>query len=506
MPTMDNAATVTNSIRRWLPLFAVLVVLHGYAPTGLAKQAGKATFVKGVVTAHVEGESVRFLARGGKLFEGDIVTTARRSFAVLKLTDGTRMTLRPNTVFKLQEYSFEPEEEEGNALLRLFKGGLRAITGLISKKLPENYRLQTSIATIGIRGTEFEARLCADDCLEEASRIKQVAEQTLSPLAARVVFMRGRASAGRGAGESRKLSVGSSIFPGDIIETRTRSFVVMAFKDKSRVTLQPNTRFRIERHQFQPEEPETGSMFMRLIKGGLRAITGLIGKKNKGGFKIFTPAATIGIRGTGFDLICLGECTTEPQSRVPFESPWLQPLQWLVRQLVSPVLAQLDTGLIALSWSGEIVLQMAYGDIVITENQTVFIANNGAQPVPLPQIPVFIQDQQGPRPDKPESTAPGMEDPFAAVEQDDVEPGLYVTVYDGDVVMEDEDGNLVYLGEAASSFSDGDQAEAVRLTAAPRIVAVPSPTLFDDIRFRNIFELFDDGSEAPQNSMECVIS
>ena len=502
--TVNNAKLVTCFYSRKLTAWVIFACLCGYVPTILASQAGEMLFVKGVVTAHVAGEKVRFLAKGGELFAGDIVTTAKRSFAVLELSDGTKMTLRPETVFKLEEYAFNAENEEGNALLRLFKGGLRSITGLISKKQLGKYRLQTSLATIGIRGTEFEARLCAQDCLEEAARISKTSNERSSPVAARVVFLRGRSSASAAAGSSRKLSVGSSLFAGDIIETELRAIAVIAFKDQSRITLQQSTRFKIERLEFQPKNPETGSMFLRLLKGGLRAVTGLIGKKNQAGFRIVTPAATIGIRGTGFDLVCQGECTTDQQTNLPFESPWMRPLEWLVRLMVPAVFAQYDTGLFASSWFGEIVLKMAYGDIVITENQTVFIANNGAQPVTLPQMPLFIQNQLGPRPDLPESSAPGMEDPFGNIEQADIAQGLYLTVFEGDVVMENENGETVYLGEGESGFSNGEKSQTGRLSSPPYIIATPSPTLFAQPEFQNIFQLFEDGGETPQTQFECV--
>ena len=50
-------------------------------------------------------------------------------------------------------------------------GGLRAVTGLISKAGPDRVRLVTPTATVGIRGTEFDARLCGPECRLEAQGI-----------------------------------------------------------------------------------------------------------------------------------------------------------------------------------------------------------------------------------------------------------------------------------------------------------------------------------------------
>jgi len=49
-------------------------------------------------------------------------------------------------------------------VLSMFKGGLRAVTGLIGKRSREKLSFRTETATIGIRGTHFGALLCQNDC------------------------------------------------------------------------------------------------------------------------------------------------------------------------------------------------------------------------------------------------------------------------------------------------------------------------------------------------------
>ena len=68
----------------------------------------------------MRGEAVRFLARGSEVGAGDVVSTAKRSYALLELADGTSMTLRPESVFELK--SFDADEDNGSALAKLFKG------------------------------------------------------------------------------------------------------------------------------------------------------------------------------------------------------------------------------------------------------------------------------------------------------------------------------------------------------------------------------------------------
>jgi hypothetical protein len=90
---------------------------------------------------------------------GDVVSTERDSYAQFKLTDGGQITLRPNTQMRIEGYDFsEKEPEKDNFVFSLLKGGMRAVTGLIGKRVNKDaYKLRTATATVGIRGTDFNA-------------------------------------------------------------------------------------------------------------------------------------------------------------------------------------------------------------------------------------------------------------------------------------------------------------------------------------------------------------
>jgi len=126
---------------------------------------GQVLIAKGVVTANGIQPAPRTLAKGSNVFLGETVSTASESFVVLKMADNSKLSLRPKSQVTLEKFSQEAGKEE--ALFDLLKGGLRALSGDIGKKRPEQYRVQTSIATIGIRGTDFLVRLCLSDCDQE---------------------------------------------------------------------------------------------------------------------------------------------------------------------------------------------------------------------------------------------------------------------------------------------------------------------------------------------------
>lgn len=153
-------------------IFAVVLVtgmLPG-TPAGAAV-VGKATFVRGLMTAQPTTGDPRIVGSGESIGENDVLRTGARSFAVIKLNDDSKITLRPNSVFKVDKFlNKQKTAGTGNVFLRLFKGGLRVVTGFIGKRNPNGYRLFSPNATIGIRGTDFEARLCAADCKQEARK------------------------------------------------------------------------------------------------------------------------------------------------------------------------------------------------------------------------------------------------------------------------------------------------------------------------------------------------
>ncbi len=101
-----------------------------------------------------------------EIHEGDTVTTGPQSALQLRFSDGALMTLRPNSRLRIARYRFDRNRPEADATtLELIKGGLRTLTGVIGKRSRDRYQVQTTVATIGIRGTHYGLRLCGPgDC------------------------------------------------------------------------------------------------------------------------------------------------------------------------------------------------------------------------------------------------------------------------------------------------------------------------------------------------------
>lgn len=114
-------------------------------------------------------------------------------------------------------------------------------------------------------------------------------------------------------GSVRILSQKSEIQSGDTINTQKDSYAQIKFADGGQITLKPNTSVRIERFNFVESEPKKDSFLYSLVKGGLRAVSGLVGKRgDPDAYQMSTETATIGIRGTSFGADdCTGPAATD---------------------------------------------------------------------------------------------------------------------------------------------------------------------------------------------------
>jgi len=125
----------------------------------LAFAQGQVQHLSGTLHVQRADGSIRLLSEKSQVLVGDVVSTERDSYAQLKMTDGGNITLRPNTQIRVEGYEFsEKEPEKDNFVFALLKGGMRAVTGLIGKRINRDaYKLRTATATVGIRGTDFNA-------------------------------------------------------------------------------------------------------------------------------------------------------------------------------------------------------------------------------------------------------------------------------------------------------------------------------------------------------------
>jgi hypothetical protein len=127
-----------------------------------------------------------------------------------------------------------------------------------------------------------------------------------------VTNLSGPLFAKRADGTSRVLSRNSVVEEGDTIITEKGTYGRIKFTDNSEMTLRPNTQIKISDYKFNEAKPQEDSSVYDLAKGGLRAVTGLVGKRgNMDSYKVNTSTGTIGIRGTTYEAtLCTNNCGT----------------------------------------------------------------------------------------------------------------------------------------------------------------------------------------------------
>ena len=106
-------------------------------------------------------------------------------------------------------------------------------------------------------------------------------------------------------GGSRELKQGDFIYVKDEIMTTNRSFVVLQFKDGAKVTVRPDSTLIIEQYLFNGDINDKTEL--NLVQGGLRVITGSMAKSNPESYKVRTPVALMGVRGTEFSVMLCGD-------------------------------------------------------------------------------------------------------------------------------------------------------------------------------------------------------
>lgn len=124
----------------------------------------------------------------------------------------------------------------------------------------------------------------------------------------------GSLSAKGASGELRPLSVDGKVLMGDTLFTGKDSYARVKFSDGGQISLRPTTQFKIEGYHFDSQQPGKDTAGFNLIKGSLRAVSGLIGKRgDPDSYSVKTREATIGIRGTRYGvLLCKGDCANMP--------------------------------------------------------------------------------------------------------------------------------------------------------------------------------------------------
>jgi hypothetical protein len=186
------------------PVFALAFALAALAPVSAFAQAtapaGSVGLLNGQAQATGLNTPAHALAKGDPVYGGDVVETRASSYTLIRFTDQGSVLLRPNSKFQVEKYQYgaaapaaapaaatpgapapvaplqaaTAATQPDSSFFRLLKGGLRAVSGLVAHADYSHYLMSTPVATMGIRGTDYEVAMCEDACLNDPTVLNSV--------------------------------------------------------------------------------------------------------------------------------------------------------------------------------------------------------------------------------------------------------------------------------------------------------------------------------------------
>ena len=139
-----------------IALFALVLGSAEAAPPTV----GFVKVVNGAATV-ARGDQTLPARPGLALEEGDVLRTGADGQLGVVLRDDTRVSLGPDTEIRIDRFVFAPAQGQLGLVLKMARGVAAYVSGKIAQLSPDAVRVETPVATIGVRGTQFVAKVPA---------------------------------------------------------------------------------------------------------------------------------------------------------------------------------------------------------------------------------------------------------------------------------------------------------------------------------------------------------
>lgn len=153
---------LTNLLR--LPLILGFILCTSTTLIYAGEVVGTIQNISGALLAKKDSGATRVLAKDSEINQHETLITQKNTYARIKFIDNSELTIGPDSQLKVDRFFYDEEKpQDDNIVLNLIKGGLRSITGALGKRSKDKVSIKTPTATIGIRGTTFDANYIAND-------------------------------------------------------------------------------------------------------------------------------------------------------------------------------------------------------------------------------------------------------------------------------------------------------------------------------------------------------
>ena len=220
-------------------------------------------------------------------------------------------------------------------------------------------------------GVSLGARLLPALAVLLAAAAGPVAAQG-DAVAGRFIAVTGEVKVLGSNGVTRSAERNGEFRQGDSIVTGANSLAQLRMSDGGAVSVRPDTQLKLEGYRFMGPDDRESNFAVSILKGGFRALTGLIGRNNRQNVRVSTSSMTLGVRGTDFEVVHV----LQPMPDVP-------------------------AGTYNRVYDGAITVQNRAGaSIVVNPGQTVFVALPSNRPpvVVAPPVGIFGKPTPAPQP------------------------------------------------------------------------------------------------------------
>jgi hypothetical protein len=267
-----------TSMRNWILAAALALVSASQALA--ADAAAKVVMLTGKATALGAGGEVRSLAKEDPVYSGELITSGPGSYVNLRFADGAFFLLRPGTRFEIEHYSYVDPAQVARAKVTAPAAALATPPATVKTAFNGPTQEEVGLACAA-------SQICKDCRASKNNHSK----------ACNLCFIRVQ-----NCKAVKKAFLASKKAAATQVATPATAPAETPAAAAPTAPVQVTT--------VAPETGETSRAFFRLLKGGFRSVSGLIGKANHDDYRVSTPVATIGIRGTRYGArLCQGECS-----------------------------------------------------------------------------------------------------------------------------------------------------------------------------------------------------
>src|SRR6267143_2310625 len=198
--------------------------------------------------------------------------------------------------------------------------------------------------------------------------------------AGRFLSVVGDVRVGREGAAQRAAQRAAEFYEGESIVTAAGSLAQLRMTDGALLSVRGDTEIKMERFSYAGENDRNASFLMSVLKGGLRTITGVIGRQNRDRYRITTATVTLGVRGTDFEIVHV-------------------PPQAASREVLAGTYNRVYEGMTSIQNRAGVAL-------LVSRDQTAFAALQGTTPPVLVAPPAALFGRPTPLP-QPQAVAPG---------------------------------------------------------------------------------------------------